>query len=130
MDSGSKKAFSLKTKAFGPERRYRNHSHMQGGNMLEDLKEVILNLEKSLDLLVHDEQTELLKQPEYLEAMRDVVQSINQVTQTLKKLEASSGEGRKQDQEQQADKKQISGSAERTLRVVGGKSKDRRTSSC
>ena len=60
--------------------------------MLENLKEVILNLEKSLNALVQDEEVELLKHPEYLQAMKEVVQSINQVTQTLKKLEESYSE--------------------------------------
>ena len=62
--------------------------------MLENLKEVILNLEKSLKALVQDEEVELLKHPEYLQAMKEVVQSINQVTQTLKGLEESYSEGR------------------------------------
>ena len=97
--------------------------------MLEDLNKVILNLEKSLDMLVHDEQAELLKHPEYLEAMKDVVQSINRVTRTLKQLEESTSEGREWDQQKQADSKQVSGSGERTLSVIKNKSKDRRSSS-
>ena len=71
--------------------------------MLEDLKEVILNLEKSLNALVQDEEVELLKHPEYPEAMKEVVQSINQVTRTLKKLEESYSEGRERDQKKQAE---------------------------
>lgn len=57
--------------------------------MLENLKEVILNLEKSLNMLVRDKEVELLNNPEYLQAMKEVVQSINNVTRTLRKLEES-----------------------------------------
>lgn len=119
--------------------------------MLENLKEVILNLEKSLNMMVHDEEVELLKHPEYLEAMREVVQSINQVTQTLKKLEESYSEGRERDKEKRAEMTQTlqklenSGSEgsergkeqpgerekssrpeDRILRLLKKKSKDRR----
>jgi len=94
--------------------------------MLEDLKEVILNLEKSLKTMVQNEEVELLKHPEYLQAMKEVVQSINQVTQTLKNLEESYSEGREQDK---AERKKISKSADRALNVVKGSSKDRRASS-
>ncbi len=55
--------------------------------MLENLKQVILNLEKSLNMLAGNQESELLHHPEYLQAMKEVVQSINQVTRTLKKLE-------------------------------------------
>ena len=74
--------------------------------MLENLKEVVLDLEKSLKALVQDEEVELLKHPEYLQAMKEVVQSINQVVRTLKKLEKSYGEER--DQEKQAVRKKSS----------------------
>ncbi len=97
--------------------------------MLEDLKEVIQNIEKSLDMLVHNDEVELLKHPEYLEAMKEVIQSINQVTRTLKKLEESYSEGREQDREKQAEQKQVSDLADRTLSVVKKKSKDHRASS-
>jgi len=97
--------------------------------MLENLKEVILNLEKSLNLMVQDEEVELLEHPEYLQAMKEVVQSINQVTQTLKKLEESYSEGREQDQQQQRKKEKFSGPDKRVLSIVKGKSKDRRASS-
>ena len=97
--------------------------------MLENLKEVILNLEKSLNMMVQDEEVELLKHPEYLQAMKEVVQSINQVTQTLRSLEESYSEGREQDKERQAEQEKISRPADRTLRVVREKSKDRRASS-
>jgi len=97
--------------------------------MLENLKEVILNLEKSLNALVQDEEVELLKHPEYLQAMKEVVQSINQVTQTLKKLEESYSEGRELDKEKQMQKKKASGSGNRVLKVVKKKSDARRASS-
>ena len=97
--------------------------------MLEDLKEVILNLEKALNMLVQDEDIELLKHPEYLEAMKEVVQSINHVTQTLKQLEESYSEGRELDQKKQAEREKASGSGDRVLKVVEKKSKDRRASS-
>lgn len=96
--------------------------------MLEDLKEVILNLEKSLNMMVQNEEIELLKHPEYLEAMKEVVQSINQVTQTLKNLEESYSEGRELDKQTQAEIKKVTKSADRTLKVVKN-SKDRRASS-
>ena len=97
--------------------------------MLENLKEVILNLEKSLNVMVRNEEVELLNHPEYLEAMKEVVQSINQVTQTLKKLEESYSEGREQDQLQRSKKEKVSGPDKRVLSIVKGKSKDRRASS-
>jgi len=97
--------------------------------MLENLKEVILNFEKSLNMMVQNEEIELLKHPEYLEAMREVVQSINQVTRTLRKLEGSYGEGRERDQEKQVERVQASVSTDRTLSIVKKKSKDRRASS-
>jgi hypothetical protein len=97
--------------------------------MLEDLKEVILNLEKSLNMMVQNEEVELLKHPEYLEAMREVVLAINQVTQTLKNLEESYSEGREQDKQEQAEIKKVSKSADRTLNIVKQNSKDRRASS-
>ena len=97
--------------------------------MLEDLKGVILNLEKSLNTMVHNEEVELLQHPEYLQAMKEVVQSINQVTQTLKKLEESYSGGREQDTKDRAEKEKTVKPAERTLNIVKGKSKDRRASS-
>ena len=116
--------------------------------MLEDLKEVILNLEKALNMLVQDEEVELLKHPEYLEAMKEVVQSINRVTHTLKKLEESYSEGRELDKEKQAEateilkklekpyskgkepeKEKTVKPADRALGVAKKKSKNRRASS-
>jgi hypothetical protein len=95
--------------------------------MLENLKEVVLDLEKSLKALVQDEEVELLKHPEYLQAMKEVVQSINQVVRTLKKLGKSYGEER--DQEKQAVRKKSSRSGKRILKAVPKKSKDHRASS-
>jgi len=116
--------------------------------MLENLKEVILNLEKSLNMMVQDEEVELLKHPEYLQAMKEVVQSINQVTQTLKNLEESYSEGRELDKKKQAEAaetlkklekpysqgkepehEKTTKPAERTLKIVRKKPKDRRASS-
>ena len=97
--------------------------------MLENLKEVILNLEKSLNMMVQDEEVELLKHPEYLQAMKEVVQTINQVTQTLKKLEESYSEGRERDKEKRVEKEKASGSGKRVLKAVKKKSDDRRASS-
>jgi hypothetical protein len=86
--------------------------------MLENLKEVILNLEKSLNALVQDEEVELLKNPEYLQAMKEVVQSINQVTQTLKKLEESYSEGRALDKKKRVQREKASGPSDRILKAV------------
>jgi hypothetical protein len=97
--------------------------------MLENLKEVILNLEKSLNRMVQDEEVELLKHPEYLQAMKEVVQSINQVTRTLKKLEESYSEGRERDKETRVERKKASGSGKRILKTVPKKSKEPRASS-
>lgn len=97
--------------------------------MLESLKEVILNLEKSLNMLVQDEEVELLEHPEYLQAMKEVVQSINQVTQTLRKLEESYSEGRERDKELRTEREKASGPGNRFLKVVQKKSDDRRASS-
>lgn len=95
--------------------------------MLENLKQVILNLEKSLNMLVEDKEVELLNHPEYLQAMKEVVQSINQVTRTLKNLEQSS------DREGVADKKPETktkaGPGDRILKPIRKKPQDRRASS-
>ena len=97
--------------------------------MLENLKEVILNLEKSLNMMVQDDEVELLKHPEYLQAMKEVVQTINQVTQTLKNLEESYSEGREQDKEKRAEREKAIKPDNRILKVVKKKSDDRRASS-
>ena len=97
--------------------------------MLENLKEVILNLEKSLNRMVQDEEVELLKHPEYLQAMKEVVQSINQVTRTLKKLEESYSEGRERDNEKRVERGKASGPNNRVLKVVKKKVADHRASS-
>ena len=96
--------------------------------MLENLKEVILNLEKSLNMMVQNDEVELLKHPEYLEAMKEVVQSINQVTQTLKKLEESYGQEDGVSTRKAAETGRTE-PANRILKVVPKKSKDRRASS-
>lgn len=96
--------------------------------MLEHLKEVIVNLEKSLNMLVQDRDIELLQHPEYLEAMKELVQSIHQVTQTLKNLEASYTEGREQDRAQRMASDPSSEVAEPRPRMVEKKSKDHRIS--
>ena len=99
--------------------------------MLENLNQVILNLEKSLKMLVADKEAELLSHPEYLQAMKEVVQSINQVTRTLKNLEQSCG----RETEAQADKKPEAnaepgaGSRDRVLKVVKKKTEKRNASS-
>jgi len=97
--------------------------------MLENLKEVILNLEKSLNMMVQDEEVELLKHPEYLQAMKEVVQSINQVTQTLKRLEESYSEGRERDKKTREEPKKASEPDSRVLKVVKKKPDTRRASS-
>ncbi len=97
--------------------------------MLENLKQVILNLEKSLTMLAGDKEVELLNHPEYLQAVKEVVQSINRVTHTLKKLEESysreEGTGRVTD----AKNEKPSESADRILKIVRKKVEDRRASS-
>jgi hypothetical protein len=97
--------------------------------MLENLKEVILNLEKSLNMLVQDEEVELLKHPEYLQAMKEVVQSINQVTQTLKSLEESYSEGRERDKEERVEREKTAEPDKRVLKAVKKKPDARRASS-
>ncbi len=97
--------------------------------MLENLKEVILNLEKSLNMMVQDEEVELLKHPEYLQAMKEVVQSINQVTRTLKKLEESYSEGRERDNEKRVEREKASEPNNRVLKAVKKKPDTRRASS-
>ena len=99
--------------------------------MLENLKQVILNLEKSLTMLAGDQERELLHHPEYLQAMKEVVQSINQITRTLKKLEESSGgeevQGRVTEPDAKAEKS--SGPGARIVKIVKKKTEDRRASS-
>ncbi len=95
--------------------------------MLENLKQVILNLEKSLNMLVEDKEVELLSHPEYLQAMKEVVQSINQVTRTLKNLEESYGREGKPEKDPKAETG--AGSRDRILKVVKKKADNRRASS-
>ena len=97
--------------------------------MLENLKEVVLDLEKSLKALVQDEEVELLKHPEYLQAMKEVVQSINQVVRTLKNLERSQDKESEQSKKKQTEMKKTSGSGKRILKAVPKKNKDHRASS-
>jgi hypothetical protein len=97
--------------------------------MLENLKEVVLDLEKSLKALVQDEEVELLKHPEYLQAMKEVVQSINQVVRTLKNLERSQDKGSEQSNKKQTERAKASGAGKRILKAVPKKPKDHRASS-
>ncbi len=97
--------------------------------MLENLKQVILNLEKSLSMLVRDKDVELLNHPEYLQAMKEVVKSINQVTRTLKKLEESYGEEKEPGTESKTETVKNSAPGDRILKAVRKKPEDRRASS-
>ena len=97
--------------------------------MLENLKQVILNLEKSLTMLAGNQERELLHHPEYLQAMKEVVQSINQITHTLKKLEESTGREEGPGRVTDATKEQPSESRDRILKIVKKKTYDRRASS-
>ena len=97
--------------------------------MLENLKEVVLDLEKSLEALVQDEEVELLKHPEYLQAMKEVVQSINQVVRTLKNLERPQDQGIEQGKKKQTERAKASGSDKRILKAVPKKTKVHRASS-
>ncbi len=97
--------------------------------MLENLQQVILNLEKSLNMLVEDKEVEILSNPEYLQAMKEVVQSINQVTRTLKKLEESYGREVGPDKKPETDQEAGAGVRDRILKAVKKKADDRRASS-
>ncbi len=97
--------------------------------MLENLKQVILNLEKSLHMLVEDKEVELLEHPEYLQAMKEVVQSINQVTHTLKNLEQSRGRETEADKKPEAEREAGAGPKDRILQPVRKKPQIRRASS-
>jgi len=97
--------------------------------MLENLKEVVLDLEKSLKALVQDEEVELLRHPEYLQAMKEVVQSINQVVRTLKNLERSQDKGSEQSKKKQMEREKVSVPGKRILKAVPKKPKDHRASS-
>ncbi len=96
--------------------------------MLENLKQVILNLEKSLNMLAGNQESKLFH-PEYLQAMKEVVQSINQVTRTLKKLEESSGWEEGPGRVTDAKKEKSSESGDRILKILKKKTEDRRASS-
>ncbi len=97
--------------------------------MLENLKQVILNLEKSLNMLAGNQEVELLNHPEYLQAVKEVVQSINRVTHTLKKLEESFGGEERPDRVTGAKNEKPSASADRILKIVRKKAENRRASS-
>lgn len=97
--------------------------------MLENLQQVILNLEKSLNMLVQDKEVELLNHPEYLQAMKEVVGSINQVTRTLRKLEESASQEVEDAQASETDKAKETQSRDRILKVVKKKTESRRANS-
>ena len=97
--------------------------------MLENLKQVILNLEKSLKMLAGNQERELLHHPEYLQAVKEIVQSINQVTRTLKKLGDSTGEEERPSWVSDARKEKPSEYGDRILKIVKKKMQDRRASS-
>ena len=97
--------------------------------MLENLKQVILNLEKSLTMLAGDKEVELLNHPEYLQAVKEVVQSINRVTRTLKKLEESYSEEEDPGRVAGAKNEKPSASQDRVLKILRKKVEERRASS-
>ncbi|NIQ01990.1 MAG: hypothetical protein GWM98_17620 [Nitrospinaceae bacterium] len=98
--------------------------------MLENLKQVIENLEKSLEMLTHKNDVELLEHPEYLQAMKEIVQSINRVTRTLKELESSAASQRDQESGGKEVQQEKPGSRSRIHKPVKkNKGDDRRASS-
>ncbi len=97
--------------------------------MLENLKQVILNLEKSLQMLAGNQERELLHHPEYLQAVKEIIQSINQVTRTLKKLGDSTGEEERPSWVSETRREKSSEYGDRILKIVKKKMQDRRASS-
>jgi hypothetical protein len=97
--------------------------------MLENLNQVILNLEKSLTMLAGNQEVELLNHPEYLQAVKEVVQSINRVTRTLKKLEESYAGERGPGTIPDAKNGRPSESTDRILKILRKKVEERRASS-
>ncbi len=97
--------------------------------MLENLNQVILNLEKSLTMLAGNQEVELLNHPEYLQAVKEVVQSINRVTRTLKKLEESCGGEEGPGRVTDAKNEKPSASQDRVLKILRKKVEEHRASS-
>ncbi len=55
--------------------------------MLDDLQQIVAHLEESLRLIEEKDEGEILRHPEFLEAMNEVARSLIQVTRSLQELE-------------------------------------------
>ncbi len=55
--------------------------------MLDDLQQIVAHLEESLRIIEEKDEAEILRHPEFLEAMNEVVRSLIQVTRSLQELE-------------------------------------------
>ncbi len=57
--------------------------------MLDDLQQIVAHLEESLRIIEEKDEGEILRHPEFLEAMNEVARSLIQVTRSLQELEQS-----------------------------------------
>lgn len=57
--------------------------------MLDDLQQIVAHLEESLRVIKEQGEDEILRQPELLEKMNQVAQSLIQVTRSLQDIERS-----------------------------------------
>ena len=55
--------------------------------MLDDLQQIVAHLEESLRIIEEKDEGEILRHPEFLEAMNEVARSLIQVTRSLQELE-------------------------------------------
>ncbi len=55
--------------------------------MLDDLQQIVAHLVESLRLIEEKDEGEILRHPEFLEAMNEVARSLIQVTRSLQELE-------------------------------------------
>jgi len=57
--------------------------------VLDDLQQIVAHLEESLRVIEEQGEGEVLRQPEFLEAMNEVARSLIQVTRSLQDIEQS-----------------------------------------
>lgn len=57
--------------------------------MLDELQKIVAHLEESLRVIEEQGEDEILRQPEFLEKMNQVAQSLIQVTRAMRELESS-----------------------------------------
>lgn len=57
--------------------------------MLDELQKIVAHLEESLRVIKEQGEDEILRQPEFLDKMNQVAQSLIQVTRAMRELEST-----------------------------------------